>query len=793
MLKNGGSVEQVSIPAENGDTVTESGGYGKPPYDFAQPPYALRVTKYLYPAFGLMPVWCVYLMAKLLPAARHEHYGLMLLCFGPLGLAVGQWLQRAVTKLKDAHALPAYLTCYAVLIVSTMLTAHIAPLLALVLLFDAALMVVSARLFSNPLWVYPAAALAPFSLLIALNEAGVPANRQGWWLIGLATIYLTLAWALRRAKLTAYSSAALMVGFALIALGLPPSSRDKTGALWGYGGAALLYGTAAFWLRQPLLLTPACALAVVPYAMSLQKSLILPDFYGLALLPGAVVALTLGWWLDKRFGDWRDFPWLNPSRWLIAVADRLLSWWGLALYVLGFSLGIFSPFFTAARHDLAALNFLLFAALCAWAIYRFRLRIWLLAAALAVHLAAIYYLEALGWWRYPTHAWLWLTPLTVITALLGLVIERRQSEGAPLDAARLVEGWSRPLYVIVLAEMLIAQGMGASLTVEGAALTLVHALLIAVCATVWRSRWIPYISTALGTIALVQWVATFDGQIEGLPVVLSLLALAYGAGGYGMALFRRYAADEPELPPRLRLWELPLQNSSLALSFGILLLTLWLGIDLMTWTVRAMVGMPFREIVRAETVRMVVGVLSLLGLLYVAAAVVYRRLRLGYVAIGMLMTGWMLYAFYIRQWDELPRMQWYAFPAGAYLLAIAYLEWQRGNRTLARWLDYAAILLMMGSLFWQTLLFGWGYALSLGAEGFAAFWGGSARRLRRFFYAGIVGVILATLGQLINSLQSINQWIVFGIVGLSLVIVAVIVERKLEDIKAWQEILETWE
>jgi predicted membrane channel-forming protein YqfA (hemolysin III family) len=87
------------------------------------------------------------------------------------------------------------------------------------------------------------------------------------------------------------------------------------------------------------------------------------------------------------------------------------------------------------------------------------------------------------------------------------------------------------------------------------------------------------------------------------------------------------------------------------------------------------------------------------------------------------------------------------------------------------------------------------YAFLLGAEGFGAFWWGSARRLRRFLYAGMGGVILAVLGQLINSLRSINQWIVFGIIGLLLVIVAIFVERKLEEIKLfWQEkILETWE
>jgi hypothetical protein len=172
---------------------------------------------------------------------------------------------------------------------------------------------------------------------------------------------------------------------------------------------------------------------------------------------------------------------------------------------------------------------------------------------------------------------------------------------------------------------------------------------------------------------------------------------------------------------------------------------------------------------------------------------VYRRLRLGYLAIGMLLGSWVVYAFYVQEWDNLIRLQWYAIPAGLYLLGVAYLEWGQGNRTLARWLDYVAIVLMFGSLFWQTLVFGWTFALMMGVEGLAAIWWGSARRLRRFFYAGIVGVVLATIGQLLNALQHINQWVTFGIIGLLLVAIGIIVERQRERLKLWQDSMDDWE
>jgi hypothetical protein len=236
--------------------------------------------------------------------------------------------------------------------------------------------------------------------------------------------------------------------------------------------------------------------------------------------------------------------------------------------------------------------------------------------------------------------------------------------------------------------------------------------------------------------------------------------------------------------------------ASLALSLALLLATLILSsFDMATWTLRALVGLPFRELVDLATVNLVVGVLALLGLLYVAAAVLYRRLRLGYLAVGMLLLSWTTYAFYVRAWESAARVQWYAIPAGLYLLGISALEWRRGHQLLARWLDYAALLLMMGSLFWQTLLYGWNYALLLGAEGLVALWWGSARRLRRFLYSGMVGVILATLGQLIHSLQSVLQWILVSvIVGLALFLLGAFVERNLGQLKSsLQEALETWE
>lgn len=767
-----------------------------------RPASAFAATKFLYPALGLLPLWCVYWLDFLLPLARHEHFGLLLLPFGALGLIGGRWLEHVAPRpdLRRAYGLPAYLTGYVTLIVGVLLTAHLPALLVMTLLYAAVLMVVSAWLFRSALWVYPATGLAALAWLLALSEAGIPLERRGWWLIGLAALYLALAWLLRRVKLDAYGAATLASGFALIALGLPPSSQDKVGALWGYGSAVLLYAVSAFWLRQPLLLSLACGLVIVPYASGLQLSPVLPDYYGLLLFPGALLAILLGWWADIKLGALNDFPWDKPIQWPKAFAERLFHWWGLPLYVLGLGLASFAPAFTNARTDLAALNFFLLIPFYAWAVFRFRSRFWLAMAALAAHLSLGYYLSHLGWWRLdPAGGWLRFLPLTALTAALALGLEKRFKEGSPLHTERIFLGWSRPLYLFLAIDILLAQFGGMWNASSGMFISLFHALLVGVLASAWRSGELPYLATLLGLASLLQWRAAGDFPEQTLPISLAGLALGYGLFGFGYTLLWRRDRLQPGQPPGnaweqiLTLWEKPLQRSSMLLSFFALGLLPILGLHLVTWTVRALFGMTFREIVEPQTVWMFIWTFSLVGLLYAAVAAAWRRLRLGYLAAALLLAGWFLYAFYVNAWDGLRLAQWYALPAGLYLLAVGYLEWRNGSRALARRIDQLAILLMLGSLFWQTLEFGWWFALALGAEGFAAFWWGSARRLRRFFYAGMVGVMLAVLGQLLNALQSVNQWLVFGLIGLLLVMLAILVERKLDAIKAWQAVLETWE
>jgi hypothetical protein len=276
-------------------------------------------------------------------------------------------------------------------------------------------------------------------------------------------------------------------------------------------------------------------------------------------------------------------------------------------------------------------------------------------------------------------------------------------------------------------------------------------------------------------------------------VALALLALGYGLVGYGLGYARRQ--EMLVLPKGGRVWERPLQQVSLFISTAVLGLTVMLGVDIIRLVIRAFLGLPFLEAADVPTLQMTVSVLAITGLLYLAAALVERWAWLGYGAVALLLGAWSLEWFFIWGMRE---PQWYAVPAGIYLLGVGYLEWRQDRKTLARWIDRAGLLLLLLSSFWQSMTEpnGWPYALLMGAEGLAITWWGSARRQRRFLYFGVAGVVVDVVGQLIEPFLSAN-WIVYGVVGLILVTIAVLVERQLEAVmrlsRELRERLEEWE
>ncbi len=761
--------------------------------DHRRMPGQARAARFLYPTALLTPAWTVYLMIRFAPTAQHHHFGLLLLAFGPLGLLIGRLLRR----IHPADALPTYLAAYGAVLVGTLLVAHLRPWLIGVLLFDAVLAAISAWLHAEPLWGYPATAFPIVSLMLALTEFRVDPNRHGWPLIALGAAYLLIAHGLRRARRERYAIPLMAVAYIAVALGLPPSSRDQVGAFWGYGGAAVVYALSAVWLRQPLLLTPALLLAAVPYGVALVRSSVAPADYGLGLWPGIALVLVVAHLLDRRLGAPRDFPWGVPTRWPRALGERWFTWAGLPFYAVGYlaavvavvlSLVLGDTLRVAATLGLAALAY-------AQATWRFRLRGWLLAAATAAQLACLALIHRQVGLVWPARAALAFLPVTAATALVALLIQRWLGEGSPWRGWRaLVAGWSRPLYLLLMADLALGQGAAFAEAGPGGLVSLGHALIVALLASAWMLGPATYAAMALGVLALFQRLTASHAPLERWLEALALLALGYGVVGYGLRyLSRRRAA----LPPRLRLWAEPLAYGGFSLTTATLLWAgLWGGTRVLWLTFLVLIEQPLLTAAQVPVVQMVITVSALAGLTYLAVALVERWRWLGYGAVALLLVAYNLELLLFLGQRE---VQGYAVPAGLYLLGIGYLEWREGHRPLARWVDRTALLLLFGSAFWQSLVMegGWRYALLMGGEGLGVAWWGSARRLRRFLYGGVSAVVLAVVGQLVEPLFSVNRWIVLGAVGLLLVGVATLVERRLEAVlqlsQELRERLERWE
>jgi hypothetical protein len=697
--------------------------------------------------------------------------------------------------------------------------------LVLALLFDAGLALISARLLREPLWIYPTAALPPAALILALAESGFDLHRRGWWLIGLGAIYLAQSWALRRLSQSpnitspnpkSYATPLMAAAYAIVALGLPISSYEQTAALWSYGAAALIYAVSAVWLQEPLLLTPAAGLSAVPYAIILDRTpWIAPANYGLAMWPGIVVALMVAHLLNYALSAPRDFSWGQPDRWFPETARRLTDWWGLPFYVMGYGGALVSAALSSEHPVQLTLTLGLAAAVYGLATGRFRLRGWLLVAVATAQAAALAAIWAAAEGVFPLpQAWVdrlfftaWqafaFLPVTLATAVAGLWVEQRRGEGSPLASLRaLWEGWSRPLHWLLALDFLAVQIVAATRWEPGALVSLAHALLFAALAVVWAQPVLPYFTTALGLLAVIQRLFWVGAPNTAAPVALALLALGYGLVGYGLEYARRQFSPPPlrgEGPGssrRLFVLERPLEQSGLFISATAVLTMLAIGIDIWRWLARALLGRPLMTAKDVPVVQMAVAVLALVGLLYLAMALVRRWYWRGYGAVALLLCAWSLEWFLV--WD-LRQVQWYAIPAGLYLLSVGYLEWRQGRKQLARWIDRAALLLLLGSVFYQSLAeeYGWPYAMLMVGESLLIIWWGSARRQQRFLYVGVVGVVVAVVGQLIRQIFSINAWIAFGVPGLVIMMLIILIERNLEAVKRmsqeWQERLEEWE
>jgi hypothetical protein len=740
-------------------------------------------------------------------------------------LYLGRRLERRWgANIWPAYQRPVYHLAYTTSLVAILMAAPADRLTVIATLLLATLVAcLAAWMFRRAGWLYPACAAFAAAVMVAGVEWKLAFDRQGWALLAVSGLYLLLARLLEGVRnqhgkdfdeLT-YTGVLQVCALLLAVLALPFSSFDRLGAAVGYAAAAAIFALLAFWRRRPLLLTPAAFLSAVPYAMGvleLRQRTGWPGGRDLGLVawPGILLLFGLAVLLDQRLGVAADpygrgpqpFLTARPGAWLATLLNRLQYWWALPLYTLALGGAAASMLLTFPFASQLALDAALSGALFLLAVYYFRLRFWLLAALGA---AQISLLSAIVWLAPsldPGQVVLAFAPFVWLTVLLGLAVQRRLQE-SDLFTRRWFWGWSRPFFLVVALDLWFGQILSLLAFSASRWITLSHALLLALLASAWSSMLLAYLSPLLGLWALILHLGFVQAFRLDWPPALALLALGYGAGGY---LLRYFTVPEPRLPGWLRVWQRPLrvwqrplrvwQRPLRHIAWGLaafsLLLALYFGTNVFALAFRAVFSLPLLTSLDLARVQMDVSVLSLLGLLVLTAAVVERRRRLGYAALATLLLAWSLELLLV--WG-LREVQWYAIPAGLYLLGIGYLEWTQGGpaaRSLARWVDRAALLLLLGSAFWQSLgTQGWRYALLMGLESLLVLWWGSARRLRRFLYAGVIGMTVDVAGQLVEPLLSANRWIVFGVAGVLLVGLAMLVERRLDTLVAMSQEMRT--
>ena len=190
---------------------------------------------------------------------------------------------------------------------------------------------------------------------------------------------------------------------------------------------------------------------------------------------------------------------------------------------------------------------------------------------------------------------------------------------------------------------------------------------------------------------------------------------------------------------------------------------------------------------------------SLVGLSYVGVSLLERKPGFGYGGVCLLLIGWILQA---ADW-ELGQAQFYAIPAGIYLLGVGYVERRRNVQKssemggyysqqsevdrgipISPLLEAMAVLVMGVSVLIQSITQEpeWVYAVLMGVEGVGMIVWGSAIRSRVLLIGGLLLFFVDVIYQITSLLSSFGGAIVGVVLGIILLVVVIMVERFRERI-----------
>jgi hypothetical protein len=741
-------------------------------------------TAFLFYATYAFPVWLTLLLAyHQVPWAWR---GLALALVAPLYIAFGLALRR--TKIEFTW--PLYSAGYALTAIGALVAIEDQALAIYVLSLNTVVYAVSAYIFRQPAWLYLSNTLLPIILLLTLHyndRLTAPWVSQTFMI--LAFLYLAAGlWLdgnfrlVRREKnVASYGLPFYSLGYLLSAIALAVASAERSLAIAVFTAGVVLYALSAWTFREALFLYPATWLAAVPYYLGM--TLVIPEtrWYGLGWLPIILVYILLG-----RFAFRDRLKWRPP---LAAITHPAMPF-----YLLAYALSISMVMLSADDSLTLTLALTAGAGVYILSTILFRRTAWLYPSLLTAHLALISYFNIQPSGTPAYYISLPLMTVTWLVALIGYWVSRRYPVSRQVDEGHylfkvgsremdfgagpsighlLSPSWAQPFLIFAAFDLVIWQAVALFGFNTAIIVSTSFAILLGLLAMLWIDRLLVY-----GSIALT--LLTIGIRLVWAELPFAEICAWVGAIGMGMyligLLIEQIANASRSQRNHLAVWVNPLQNTPVLL------------------TTLAVAGtLPF--LVTNTTA--CAAALAFAGALYLAIAYRSHRVRLGYLGTGMLLAAWSM----VLVVQDIGQPQLYAIPFGLYLAGIGYFERHLGRARFGNLVQCFGFSVILITSFIQSLngLAGFPYFLLLIAESLAIFWWGVTQHSKALLFIGMSGSVINVVAQvviLVNVYQ-VSRWFVTLGVGLVLVTIGVIVERKRESIlartKEWREVLETWD
>ncbi|HLC03888.1 MAG TPA: hypothetical protein VJK02_12685, partial [Anaerolineales bacterium] len=744
---------------------------------------------FLFFAVYMFPVWLLQLLT--LSGVGLAWRGLALTLLAPIYVALGL----AASPVKGEYAWPFYSAGYALTAVGAMVAFDQEGLAIYVLALNAVVYAVSAAIFRQAFWLYLTAATVPCVALLLLHYNWALNPRPvALVFIGLAFLYFLVGQGLERLQrapreagtgVDPFALAFYAPGYLLSAIAVAVSSGGKSLATQVFSAAVILYAFSAWAFREPVFLYPAAWLLPVPYYLVMTQTIVPPGWYGLGWLPLILGYIALGRSVFRRASSFSEG--VRPLR--MVLTGSAMPFY-LAAYTLVIGMVVIS------RRDPFVLTLALVAAS---AIYfgsaaLFRRPAWLYPGLLAAHLALLAALTIHPTGQPVQYASLPFLGMTWLVALIGHAFKRwsqpatsTQSdksifilgrwklhlEGVATPGLRLTPPWARPFLIVAGVDILVWQLL-ALLGLETAVLFATGImLLLGVLSFLWLDRTLVYGTLAFFMLALAHRLAW-----AGLPWSDAFVAVS--ATGFGLYLLGRLAdllVGRGAGSKALEHWPRPLTHAAIGLT-----------------------GLAVVATVPTVAVHQTATAFALgcAGALYLAVAYRGRYYRLGYAAMALLESAWVL-LLVVRDVNE---PQSYAIPGGLYLAAVGFLERRRQRSLFAVAIESFGLALLLVTSFVQSLnggAEGLPYFVLLLLEAFLVIWWGAGRRLKVPFFIGLGASALNIAGQVVVLFAggtSDTRWIIIGGAGLIIVAMGVFVERQRERIlvraQEWREALDGW-